>query len=222
MIKEEGYESLLRKEPLNYDVVDIIESSTNKFKNGEEEIFTETIGEAKTNSNIIDDDGFVKVKSKHKSKNKTNESSNLGGWGDEEWVTADNINEKLHKLGKVSKSEKVEEKSPINVTIFSSDFTVQNLALKIGIPIMSLDNMLINKIKHYILKCYTCVNFIFDTSKLFCENCGYNTLMKIGCSINKNGRMRVYDKKAETRVRGTQVLFLIIILLKSLICLSLV
>lgn len=201
----------MRKEPLKYDVVDIVESNANKFKKGEEEeIYTETTNEAKTSSVIIDDDGFVEVKSKNKSKNKENESSQLKNWGgDEEWITADNINEKLHKLGKVSKTERLEEKSPITVTIFSSDFTVQNLALKIGIPIMSLDNMLINKIKHYILKCYSCSNFIFDTSKLFCENCGYNTLMKIGCSINKNGRMRVYDKKAETRLRGTQVIIIL-------------
>ena len=146
-----------------------------------------------------------------KSKNKVNEPNKLENWGDDDWITVDNINEKLHKLGKISKSEKIEEKSPIKVTIFSSDFTLQNLSLKIGIPIVSLDNMVIHKIKHYILKCYSCNSFIFDTEKVFCEYCGYTTLMKLGCSINKHGRMRVYDKKADARLRGTQVLLLLII-----------
>jgi rRNA maturation endonuclease Nob1 len=167
----------------------------------------------------LEEDGFVEVKSR-KSKNKVKESNQMENWGDEEWITADNINEKLHKIGKISKSEKFEEKTPIKVTIFSSDFTLQNLSLKIGIPIVSGDNMVINKIKHYILKCYSCNTFIFDTEKVFCESCGYTTLMKIGCSINKQGRMRVYDKKAEARLRGTQVILLILFILCSTICLN--
>lgn len=197
---------------MKYDVVDVVESKYNKNKDLPEQDSwdnNEVSRITKDISNSGDDDGFIEVKSK-KLKNKQNENTQLENWGDDEWITADNINQKLHKLGKVSKTEKIEEKSPIRITIFSSDFTVQNLSLKIGIPIMSLDNMLINKIKHYILKCYSCSNFIFDTSKLFCDYCGYNTLMKLGCSINKQGRMRVYDKKAEARLRGTQVYLLVI------------
>jgi RNA-binding protein NOB1 len=191
---------------MKYDVVDVVESKYNNNKEDntwdDNEIYSNI---KESNTKNAEDDGFIEVKSK-KSKNKQNENNKiLENWGDDDWITSENINEKLHKMGKVSKTVKAEEKSPIRVTIFSSDFTLQNLSLKIGIPIMSLDNMLINKIKHYILKCYSCSNFIFDTSKLFCEFCGYNTLMKIGCSINKHGRMRVYDKKAEARLRGTQV-----------------
>jgi len=217
LISEDGHESLLRKEPIKYDVVDVIELKKKQENFDMDEVTDNTNDNMKEEN--LEDDGFVEVKSR-KSKNKVKESNKLENWGDEEWITADNINEKLHKIGKISKSEKIEEKTPIKVTIFSSDFTLQNLSLKMGIPIVSGDNMVINKIKHFILKCYSCNSFIFDTDKVFCENCGYTTLMKIGCSINKYGRMRVYDKKADARLRGTQVLLLILFNMNSMICLN--
>jgi len=101
-------------------------------------------------------------------------------------------------------TEKINEDKKINVFITTSDFTVQNVALKMGIPVMSLDGLKIKHIRNYILKCYTCNTFIFDTSKLFCNECGYNTLMKIGYSLDSSGKITIYDKKADPRNRGTQ------------------
>jgi RNA-binding protein NOB1 len=190
---------LLRKEPEKFDVVDVIECTN---------FYGKTNTSNKENVKSEDDEGFTEVKSKKKN---VKEESFSKDDDEGEWITSDNINEKLKSMGKITNVEK-EETSPIKTTIISSDFTVQNLSLKLGIPVMSIDNMLIKKIKHYILKCYSCNNFIFDTSKLFCENCGYNTLMKLGCSINKNGKMKIYDKKAEPRLRGTQVFNIFVIL----------
>jgi len=76
------------------------------------------------------------------------------------------------------KKKKEEFVSDIKTVLITSDYTVQNVALKLGIPLQEIEGMKIKKIKHYILKCYTCNTFNFDTSKLFCEECGYNTLMK--------------------------------------------
>jgi len=86
---------------------------------------------------------------------------------------------------------------------------LQNVALKMGLPVLGIDGKIIRRIKNYIFKCYSCDKFVFDTARLFCDNCGYNTLMKIGYSIDFQGRVKVYDKEAEARLRGKQVNYLI-------------
>jgi RNA-binding protein NOB1 len=114
----------------------------------------------------------------------------------------ENIEQKLNI--KIKTEE--EYNSKINVSLTTADFTVQNVALKMGIPVISIDGMKIRKIKNYILKCITCETLNWDTTKVFCEHCGYNTLMKIGYSVDADGNVTVYDKKADIRNRGTKVI----------------
>ena len=57
----------------------------------------------------------------------------------------------------VSKGEKegvTEETLPYYIT--TGDFTIQNVSLKIGIPILSIDGIEIKNIKNYIFKCFSC------------------------------------------------------------------
>jgi RNA-binding protein NOB1 len=133
----------------------------------------------------------------------------IGDWGlgpiPNPQITPENIDSKLGKFKIEEEKLKKEIENPIKVHISTADFTVQNVALKMGIPVQGIDGMKIRKIKNYILKCYSCNYFIFDTSKLFCQDCGYNTLMKIACSINSEGVLKIYDKDAQARSRGTQV-----------------
>jgi len=190
LCKENGYENLIRKEPLKYEVVETIKA---KVKVKEEAPID------------VSEDGFQEVKSKNKKKLEK-EIKKLWDENDEgEWITRDNIDSKLNKF-KIEEKIKEEKESPINVIISTADFTIQNVSLKLGIPVLGVDGMKIRKIKNYILKCCTCNNFIFDTTKLFCEDCGYNLLMKLACSINSNGLLKIYDKKVEARSRGTQVI----------------
>jgi RNA-binding protein NOB1 len=130
------------------------------------------------------------------------EDENIEG----EWIGIENLEEKLNEQ---VKAEKVEDNN-INVYLTTADFTVQNVALKIGMPVQSIDGMKIRKIKNFLLKCYGCETFNWDTSRQFCEHCGYNTLMKIGYSVTSEGKVTVNDKKADPRLRGTQVYLIII------------
>jgi len=75
-----------------------------------------------------------------------------------------------------------------------------------GLPVLAIDGRIIRRIKNYIFKCYSCDQFLFDTSRMFCEDWGYNTLMKIGYSIDFQGKVKVFDKEAEARLRGKQVI----------------
>jgi len=206
-IVKEGNLPLLRKEPVQYDIQDLTKNSTITV---DEQIIEKTENE--------NNDGFIEVKSKKQKKkdNKYNFDNDEG-----EWITLDNIDEKLHPKAKIAENESIisiskpkEKKepthyekmleTPIKVYLTTADFTMQNVALKIGIPVMSIDGMRIRKIKNYILKCYSCHRFNYDTTQQFCENCGYPTLMKIGYSTGLDGKIKINDKKAEPRLRGTQ------------------
>jgi len=197
IIKEQKMDNLLRKEPMKYELVETIKSKK-KIEVPQEELIT-------TEASSPDiDDGFVEVKSKKKQKAKKTEKF-FGDNDEGEWITPENIDSKLGKFKIEEDKLKKENENPIKVHISTADFTVQNVALKMGIPVQGIDGMKIRKIKNYILKCYSCNYFIFDTSKLFCADCGYNTLMKIACSINSEGVLKIYDKDAQARGRGTQV-----------------
>ncbi len=117
-----------------------------------------------------------------------------------EWIGIENIEQKLNL--KVKTDNELSDQIP--VSLITADFTVQNVALKLGIPVTSIDGMRIRKIKNYILKCITCETLNWDTTKVFCEHCGYNTMMKIGYSVDADGNVTVYDKKADVRLRGTK------------------
>lgn len=127
--------------------------------------------------------------------------------GDGEWIGLDNIDKKLNDKIKIAETKA--DDSKINVFISSADFTLQNVALKMGLPVLGIDGKIIRRIKNYILKCFSCNKLNFDTSRVFCEECGYNTLMKIGYSIDFQGKVTIYDKEAEARLRGKQVIFLL-------------
>lgn len=172
-IKNQNLDKLLRKEPIEYNVVE----KEPKEKKEKPKKIEEPVPE-----------------------NEEEEEEDEG-----EWIGLDNIEKKINNL-MITNLEDKENLNPINVYIITGDFTVQNVALKIGIPVMSIDGSRIRKIKNFILKCYACNNFNFDTSRLFCENCGYNTLMKIGYSVDIDGKITINDKKADSRLRGTQVI----------------
>jgi len=113
----------------------------------------------------------------------------------------DNLEKKLHTNTFLDEEEKSDKE---RVFIVTSDFAVQNIALKIGILINSIDGIRVQKIRNYVLKCFSCATFNFDTSRLFCEFCGYTTLMKIGYSVSSDGSVTIKDKDADPRLRGKQ------------------
>jgi RNA-binding protein NOB1 len=132
---------------------------------------------------------------------------------DDDWITLDNLEQKLHT--NTFFKEQIEENKKLTISIQTSDFALQNLALKMGILINSIDGIRITRIKNYILKCYACNTFNFDTSRLFCEFCGYTTLMKIGYSVSDDGNVIIRDKEADPRLRGTQVVIIFILVRPS-------
>ena len=205
-IKNIGLIEKLNKKPLNYTVID-------------QEKFQEQINKKKE-------------KEKNEKKiNEDNKIININEDDDEDdWITPENLYTKLDEMNGVHeiKNKKKKEddkinvinndnniemnidnndedkknKDEINVYVNTADFTLQNVCMKMGIPILGVDGLRIRNIKNYILKCTVCYKFIFEIDKKFCPYCGYPYLMKIGYNIYANGEMKINDRKPEPRKRG--------------------
>jgi RNA-binding protein NOB1 len=176
---------LMRLEPIEYK----IEKKEYKSKKNHEKKY--------------DEEGFEIVQ---KNKIEEDEDNNMDFetvWGqdDSEWINSNNLE---NKLSKFKSYEQTSTKKTEGTFVVSDDFTIQNVCLKMRINIISVNGMIVKGVKNYLLKCYSCNQFNYDTSILFCKNCGYNTLMKIGYTINEKGEGIIYDKDADKRSRGVQ------------------
>ena len=206
-IKNIGKLDRLNKKPLNYNVntEDKLMKEVNKKKNKKEK--ENKINDNKINENNFDnfdnddEDGWItpenlytkldEMKGIHEENNTNNNNNKKNDDIEEKEISTNNENKKDNKIGDIN-----------NVFVNTGDFTLQNVCMKMGIPILGVDGLKVKNIKHYILKCTVCSKFIFEIDRLFCDFCGYPYLMKIGYNIFANGEIRINDKKPEPRKRG--------------------
>lgn len=79
----------------------------------------------------------------------------------------------------------------------SADFALQNVAVQMGIKLLSLDGRRISSIRRFIYECYLCWKKfrIYDEKVRLCNNCGYNSLSKIAYSLDAEGHMILHRKQ---------------------------
>jgi len=63
----------------------------------------------------------------------------------------------------------------------------QNVALQMGIPLVSIDGMMITRAKRFVLECFACLALVKDMTKSFCPKCGNHSLLKVSCSFEADG-----------------------------------
>ncbi|EAS03594.1 nin one-binding Zn-ribbon-like protein (macronuclear) [Tetrahymena thermophila SB210] len=109
----------------------------------------------------------------------------------EGWINTENIH-----LYKEQGNQKLENTgSQIGVSILTADFAMQNVALQMGIPLVSIDGMLITRAKRFILECFGCQHLCKEMTKKFCPKCKNPTLLKVSCSFEADGSIKLYRKK---------------------------
>lgn len=64
-----------------------------------------------------------------------------------------------------------------------------------GIPLVSVDGMLITRAKRFILECFSCLSLCKEMTKSFCPKCGNHSLLKVSCSFEADGTIKLYRKK---------------------------
>ena len=207
-IKNMGKLDKLNKKPLNYKIIpqEKLMEEIQKKKNE-----TKKMNENKIENKIMnideddDEEGWITPENLYTKLDELNgiheiKSKNIKKKEDEK---IENINtNKEMNIDENNNNEENKINDDINVYVNTADFTLQNVCMKMGIPILGVDGLRIRNIKNYILKCTVCYKFIFEIDKKFCPYCGYPYLMKIGYNIFANGEIRINDRKPEPRKRG--------------------
>ena len=212
-IKNIGKLDKLNKKPLNYNIVSqekLIEEANKQRNNNKNKINEEKI----ENNNCInlneddddDEEGWITPENLYSKLDEMNGIHEVKNNNKKKKV--DENENKINNKMDIEMEDKKEEidknklNDDINVFVNTADFTLQNVCMKMGIPIIGVDGLRIRNIKNYILKCTVCSRFIFEIDSKFCHHCGYPYLMKIGYNIFANGEIRINDRKPEPRKRG--------------------
>ena len=83
-----------------------------------------------------------------------------------------------------------------NIGCITSDLTMQNILLYIGLNIISLDFKRIHHIQQWVLRCRGCFHIHYSTEAIFCSKCGLNMLQRIAASRDKKtGELKLHLKK---------------------------
>uniref|UniRef100_A0A1X7U570 Nin one binding (NOB1) Zn-ribbon-like domain-containing protein n=1 Tax=Amphimedon queenslandica TaxID=400682 RepID=A0A1X7U570_AMPQE len=69
----------------------------------------------------------------------------------------------------------------------TTDYAMQNVLLQIGLNVVSIDGMLIKRIRTYAQQCKACFKVYFKSDLLFCPNCGNKSMIKVLADVGKDG-----------------------------------
>lgn len=121
---------------------------------------------------------------------------------DDGWVTVENIR-RLNNV--VDRSDEVEEEViPGSVAIASTDYSVQNVSIQMGLKALSCDGFRIRNVKMWGKICRGCFHSTRETEKIFCPKCGNATLDRVPITLDADGRMIIHDgRRRKTNLRGT-------------------
>eukprot|EP01132_Coremiostelium_polycephalum_P005715 gene5715-7110_t len=109
--------------------------------------------------------------------------------GDEgEWITPDNI-KKMASNGSNMKEDAVPKHVPVGC--ITKDFSMQNVILRMGLNLISVDGLLVKEVKQFVLKCYSCLKTTTNMETIFCKHCGHKTLVKAMTWVDRFGNVRV-------------------------------
>ncbi|DAZ93062.1 TPA: hypothetical protein N0F65_009736 [Lagenidium giganteum] len=93
----------------------------------------------------------------------------------------------------------------IQVGCITTDYSMQNVMLQIGLHLLSAEGMIIRRVKQWILKCVACFTTTTEVERLFCPKCGNNTLERVSYSIGRDGKMVFYTRaNRPVKLTGTK------------------
>ncbi|XP_023646157.2 RNA-binding protein NOB1 isoform X1 [Paramormyrops kingsleyae] len=105
------------------------------------------------------------------------------------WITPHNIKQVQMDMGVF------ESPTDIRVGCVTTDFSMQNVLIQIGLHVLSVNGMLIRQTRNYILRCHACFKTTTNMTKIFCPNCGNKTLKKVAVTINEDSSMQMHFSK---------------------------
>lgn len=115
--------------------------------------------------------------------------------GEGDWVTAENIG----RLGQAA-----EKSEDVRLACATADYSVQNVLLQVGLPVLSVDGYRIRNVKLWAKICRGCQAFTRDSERLFCPKCGNDTLERVSYTLDEAGQPVICDhRRRGPRLKGT-------------------
>jgi len=101
------------------------------------------------------------------------------------------------------------EKPRVAVGLITSDFAMQNVALQMGLNLLTPAGKAVASVKSWVLKCDACFSIfpmhgLRPEHALFCQRCGNATLHRLGVTLGADGAPRYHYKKfRQVNFRGS-------------------
>lgn len=162
------------------------------------------ISVCRANGSIAMDTSVITIKT---SLNNDDVNDNAGWSQAVSKASKKNHNDQDGKSARNSKhnNRKVVDMTKVKVACITTDFSIQNVMLQIGLHLMSIEGMLIERVKQWVLRCVGCFQIHYDLTRLFCSKCGGSCLTRVAVSIHKNtGKLKLHLKaNYQVNLRGT-------------------
>lgn len=108
---------------------------------------------------------------------------------DDEWITPSNLQDKRKAMMGVNNND---EPQFVKVACMTTDFAMQNVLKLMGLSVVSVDGLLIQETKTWILRCYSCYKTTHLMHKQFCPKCGNKTLKRVSVTVNDDGSQQIH------------------------------
>ncbi|XP_043937719.1 RNA-binding protein NOB1 [Protopterus annectens] len=105
---------------------------------------------------------------------------------DEGWITPSNIKQIQKDMGCTE--------APVNIVVgcLTTDFSMQNVLIQMGLHALSLNGMVIRQARSYVLHCHACFKNTTNMNKVFCPHCGNKTLKKVAVTVKEDGSLHMH------------------------------
>lgn len=133
-------------------------------------------------------------------------SSNAGALEDDgkNWIGEANLTQFMASpFGDTNGVEAVSD--GLAVACITTDYSMQNVMLQIGLRLLSAEGMLIKRVKQWILKCIACFATSTEMERLFCPKCGNSTMERVSYSLGQDGKMTFHTRaNRPVKLSGTK------------------
>ncbi|GJC90812.1 20S-pre-rRNA D-site endonuclease nob1 [Colletotrichum liriopes] len=122
-----------------------------------------------------------------------NEAQGEGSDSEDGWITPSNV--KKHKEKDSKLLQPTAPAIDIKVGILTSDYAMQNVALRIGLNLLSPSMSRITQLKTWVLRCHGCFQVCKKMDRQFCPSCGQATLIRTSCTTEEDGTFKIHLKR---------------------------
>ncbi|EFO22903.1 nin one binding protein [Loa loa] len=103
------------------------------------------------------------------------------------WLSEGNVDEILGHTDEISIPEK-----EMKVACVTTDFAMQNVLLRLGLYLLSVNGYRIHRLNNYILRCWACFATTTVMTKRFCPRCGNDSLHRVAVSVAEDGTLQLH------------------------------